>query len=52
MINRTTNENLIGLEVKLTALPDNTTKKESEDKYSCKIVVRPPTISFPVWLAV
>ncbi len=46
MINRTTNENLIGLEVKLTALPDNTTKKESEDKYSCEIVVRPPTICF------
>lgn len=37
---------LIGLEIKLTALPDNTTKKLTEDKYSCEIVVRPPTINF------
>jgi hypothetical protein len=37
---------LIGLEVKLTALPDNTTKNLSEDCYSCEIVVRPPTINF------
>lgn len=46
MVNRATNENLIGLEVKLTALPDNTTKKLSEDNYSCEMVVRPPTICF------
>lgn len=32
------NEHLKGLEVKLTALPDNTTKDLSEDKYSCEIV--------------
>lgn len=37
---------LIGLEIKLTALPDNTTKNLTEDKYSCEIVVRPPTINF------
>jgi hypothetical protein len=37
---------LIGLEIKLTALPDNTTKNFTEDKYSCEIVVRPPTINF------
>lgn len=37
---------LIGLEIKLTALPDNTTKNLAEDKYSCEIVVRPPTINF------
>jgi len=37
---------LIGLEIKLTALPDSTTKNLSEDKYSCEIVVRPPTINF------
>lgn len=37
---------LIGLEIKLTALPDNTTKNLPEDKYSCEIVVRPPTINF------
>lgn len=37
---------LTALEIKLTALPDSTTKKRSEDKYSCEIVVRPPTINF------
>lgn len=37
---------LIGLEIKLTALPDSTTKNLTEDKYSCEIVVRPPTINF------
>lgn len=37
---------LIGLEIKLTALPDSTTKSMTEDKYSCEIVVRPPTINF------
>lgn len=37
---------LIGLEIKLTALPDNSTKKKTEDKYGCEIVVRPPTIHF------
>lgn len=46
MMNRMTKENLCGLEVKLTALPDNTTKKFSEDRYSCEIVMRPPTICF------
>lgn len=46
MLDRNTNDNLIGLEIKLTALPDNTTKKETEDRYSCEIVVRPPTICF------
>jgi hypothetical protein len=37
---------LIGLEIKLTALPDTTTKNFPEDRYSCEIVVRPPTINF------
>lgn len=37
---------LIGLEIKLTALPDSTTKNLSDDHYSCEIVVRPPTINF------
>lgn len=41
-----TNVPLKGLEVKLTALPDNTTKDFDEDRYSCEIVVRPPTICF------
>lgn len=44
--NNKTNEPLKGLEVKLTAMPDNTTKSLNEDKYSCEIVVRPPTICF------
>lgn len=48
MLDTATDNNtpLIGLEIKLTALPDNTTKNLTEDKYSCEIVVRPPTINF------
>lgn len=46
MMDSRDDKNLIGLEIKLTAIPDNTTKKLSEDKYSCEIVVRPPTINF------
>lgn len=46
MMDAESNANLKGLEIKLTALPDNTTKFFSEDKYSCEIVVRPPTICF------
>lgn len=46
MMDSSNNEDLIGLEIKLTALPDNTTRKKTEDKYSCEIVVRPPTICF------
>lgn len=46
MMDSRTNENLIGLEIKLTAIPDSTTKRLPEDKYSCEIVVRPPTINF------
>lgn len=44
--NRNTDELLRGFEVKLTALPDNTTKDLAESEYSCEIVVRPPTICF------
>ena len=40
---------LQGIEIKLTALPDNTTCNLSEDRYSCELVVRPPTI---IYLAV
>lgn len=46
LIDRKNDKNLIGLEIKLTALPDDTTKDETEDKFSCEIVVRPPTICF------
>ncbi|MBQ7280210.1 MAG: HindVP family restriction endonuclease [Bacteroidales bacterium] len=44
--NRKSLKPLRGLEVKLTALPDNTTAHLDENKYSCEIVVRPPTICF------
>lgn len=46
---RTTGQCLRGLEVKLTALPDNTTYSLSEDKFGSEIVVRPDTI---VYLAI
>jgi HindVP restriction endonuclease len=37
---------LKGLEIKLTALPDNSTCNLSEDKFGCEIVVRPDTIVY------
>lgn len=46
MVDSVSNNPLIGLEIKLTAIPDNTTKNKTEDKYGCEIVVRPPTINF------
>lgn len=46
MVNNSANELLRGLEVKLTALPDNSTKNNTEERYSCEIVMRPPTICF------
>lgn len=46
MVDSSTNESLIGLEIKLTAIPDSTTKNFPEERYSSEIVVRPPTINF------
>ena len=46
MLNHKTNEVLSGLEVKLTALPDNTTKSQDESLWGTEIVMRPPTICF------
>lgn len=46
MIDSASDMPLIGLEIKLTAIPDNTTRNRSEEEYSCEIVVRPPTINF------
>lgn len=46
MMNSKTNEVLSGLEVKLTALPDNTTKSLDESLWGTEIVMRPPTICF------
>jgi len=37
---------LAGLEVKLTALPDNSTCLLNESKYGCELVVRPDTIVY------
>ena len=48
MMNKATNATLTGLEVKLTALPDNTTKKLDESMWGTEIVMRPPTICFLV----
>ena len=46
MLKNTTSEVLSGLEVKLTALPDNTTKSFPESEWGTEIVMRPPTICF------
>lgn len=46
MIDRLTGSPVSGLEVKLTTLPDNTTKELDEDNYGSEIVVRSPTILF------
>lgn len=46
MMNNSTNEIYNGLEVKLTALPDNTTRNKCEVDWGTEIVVRPPTICF------
>lgn len=46
MMNKSSHTELTGLEIKLTALPDSTTKKFLEDKYGCEMVMRPPTICF------
>lgn len=44
--NKTNNNCLKALEIKLTALPDNSTCELEEDKYSCEIVIRPDTIVY------
>lgn len=46
MMNNETSQVLSGLEVKLTALPDNTTKSQPESEWGTEIVMRPPTICF------
>ena len=48
MQNFETNDVLSGLEIKLTALPDNTTKNQQESDWGTEIVMRPPTICFLV----
>lgn len=46
MMNNTTNQVYRGLEVKLTAVPDNTTRTKEESEWGSEIVMRPPTICF------
>ncbi len=46
MINRCSQTPVSGLEVKLTTLPDNSTKSFPETEYGSEIVVRSPTILF------
>lgn len=46
MVDKQTNVSLVGLEIKLTALPDNTTKNMGEENFGCEIVVRPPTLCY------
>lgn len=46
MIDRSSKSPVSGLEVKLTTLPDNTTKDLPDAEYGSEIVVRSPTILF------
>ncbi len=46
MLNNSTSVVLSGLEIKLTALPDSTTKSQPESEWGTEIVMRPPTICF------
>ena len=46
LMNNETGDVVSGLEVKLTALPDNTTKNRPESEWGTEIVMRPPTICF------
>ena len=41
-----TGESLVALEIKLTAIPDETTSKLKEASYSAELVVRAPTIEY------
>lgn len=44
--NKKTNICTKGLEIKLTALPDNSTCDLKDNEYSCELVIRPDTISY------
>jgi type II restriction enzyme len=46
ILNKATNQCLRGLEVKLTALPDNTTCTLNDDKFGSEIVIRPDSIVY------
>lgn len=44
--NRVSGNCLKGIEIKLTALPDNSTCELSEEQYGCELVIRPDTIVY------
>lgn len=46
ILNRSNGLCIKGLEVKLTALPDNSTCDLTEDKFGCELVIRPDTIVY------
>ncbi|WP_247233176.1 HindVP family restriction endonuclease [Telluribacter sp. SYSU D00476] len=45
-MSRTSGQCFRGIEVKLTALPDNTTCSLNEDQFGCELVIRPDTIVY------
>lgn len=46
LLNKKKDEILAGYEIKLTTIPDQSTFDLSEEKYSCEIVIRMPSIHF------
>ena len=48
ILNRLTNSCLKGIEIKLTALPDNSTCNLLDDRFGCELVIRPDTIVYLV----
>jgi hypothetical protein len=45
-MNSKTNESLMPIEIKLTAIPDNSTCQRSEELYGSELVIRPDTIVY------
>ena len=45
-LNRADSSFLKGIEIKLTALPDNSTCNLTDDKFGCELVIRPDTIVY------
>jgi hypothetical protein len=45
-LSRTNNLSLRGIEIKLTALPDNSTCNLSDNRFGCELVIRPDTIVY------
>ncbi|MBW4547876.1 MAG: HindVP family restriction endonuclease [Symplocastrum torsivum CPER-KK1] len=45
-LSRVSNSCLKGIEIKLTALPDNSTCNLTDDRFGCELVIRPDTIVY------